>query len=40
MAMLRAIANGEDDPVKLANLARNTLKKKKRRPRISIMWLY
>jgi transposase len=29
MEMLRAIANGEDDPVKLASFARRTLKKKK-----------
>jgi transposase len=29
MEMLRAIAEGEDDPVKLASLARRTLKKKK-----------
>jgi transposase len=29
MEMLRAIADGEDDPVKLASLARRTLKKKK-----------
>lgn len=29
MEMLRAIANGEDDPVKLAGFARRTLKKKK-----------
>jgi transposase len=29
MEMLRAIANGEDDPVKLASLAKRTLKKKK-----------
>jgi transposase len=29
MEMLRAIANGEDDPVTLANFAKRTLKKKK-----------
>ncbi|MGM0876559.1 MAG: transposase [Bacillota bacterium] len=29
MEMLRAIADGEDDPIKLASLARRTLKKKK-----------
>jgi transposase len=27
--MLRAIADGEDDPEKLANFARRTMKKKK-----------
>jgi transposase len=27
--MLRAIANGEDDPEKLANFARRTMKRKK-----------
>lgn len=40
MEMLRAIADGEDDPVKLANLARRTLKKKKEELRVSLTRLY
>ncbi|WP_245308192.1 hypothetical protein [Halalkalibacter urbisdiaboli] len=37
--MLRAIADGEEDPEKLAGFARRTMKRKKNELKLALKWL-